>query len=63
MGNISSGFNFHQNNPRQTPDQHSEKFNPCQDSGPDRDVSDGGGEGFMIILMLVVIVGFIWLVF
>jgi hypothetical protein len=60
MGNIPSGFNFHQTNPRQTPDQRSVKFNPCQNSVPDRDVSDGGGEGFMVVLMLVVIVGFIW---
>ena len=63
MGNISSGFNFHQNNPQQSPDQHSVKFNPSQDSGPDRDVTDGGGGGFIIVLILVIMVGFIWLVF
>jgi hypothetical protein len=61
MGNSSSGFNFHQTTPRQTPDQRKVKYNPSPNAGPDREVSDGGGEGFMLILGLVISLFVVWL--
>lgn len=58
MSNIPHGIKLHQTRPHQipTPKVKGVEIRPPQ-MGPDRDVSDGGGEGFVVFLLVAALAG------